>query len=149
MGFFKKLTGKFTGLVQLGRGNDDLRDSGVKGRAEIVSAEPTGRTIGTTDTGGYTQDAQDIMRVRARVTIPGREPHDVDHETTQQPTAGSSVDCWVDPDDAQRVHYDEAGVMPGMTEEQTKQVQDAVEQANKFFAQYQQGNQPPPSPPPS
>ena len=48
MGFLDKITGKIGDAINLGRGNEDLAENGIKGRAEILEVTDTGRTIGLT-----------------------------------------------------------------------------------------------------
>jgi len=107
MGFLDKITGKITDAIQLGQGNEDLAGSGLAGTASILDVTPTGRTIGLTSVDGYSKDsASGILRVHARITLPGRDPYEVTHDTTQEPPVGTDVPCFVDPDDEQRVHYE-------------------------------------------
>jgi hypothetical protein len=107
VGFLDKITGKIGDAINLGRGNEDLAENGIKGRAAILDVTDTGRTIGLTSADGYSKDnEQQIFEVRARITLPGREPYEVTQRTTQAPTPGE-VDCFVDPKDDQRVYYQE------------------------------------------
>ena len=110
MGFLDKITGKIGDAIGLAQGNEDLAEGGIQGTASILEVTETGRTVGLTSSDGYSKDSEsDIYEVRARITLPGREPYEVTHRTTQSPTPGSDVTCFVDPDDDQRVHYQELG----------------------------------------
>lgn len=108
MGFLDRITGKVTGTIRMAQGNADLAETGIEGTASILSVTDTGRTIGLTSVDGYSKTSEsELYDVRARITLPGRDPYEVEHRTTQAPTAGSDVTCFVDPDDDQRVHYQE------------------------------------------
>jgi hypothetical protein len=92
---------------------EGLRETGIAGTAEILGIEDTGKAIGVESHG---QDA--IYRVHVQVTIPGKEPYELQHETVNPPHNAKTVPCFVHPDDPTRIYLDrEAGVAAEVAEQ--------------------------------
>jgi hypothetical protein len=92
---------------------DSLRETGIAGTAEILGIADTGKAIGVESHG---QDS--IYRVHVRVTIPGKEPYELQHETVNPPHNAKTVPCFVHPDDPKRIYLDrEAGAAAEVAEQ--------------------------------
>jgi hypothetical protein len=92
---------------------EGLRESGIAGTAEILGIEDTGKAIGVESHG---QDS--IYRVHVRVTIPGKEPYELQHETVNPPYNAKTVPCFVHPDDHKRIYLDrDAGAAAEVAEQ--------------------------------
>jgi hypothetical protein len=92
---------------------DGLRETGIAGTAEILGIEDTGKAIGVESHG---QDS--IYRVHVRVTIPDKEPYELQHETVNPPHNAKSVPCFVHPDDPKRIYLDrDAGAAAEVAEQ--------------------------------
>ena len=91
-----------------------LLDNGTEGTAVILASKATRRT--TSDT----EDGQRVYELRLRVTLPGAEPYEVDHEQWTfdhaPPSNDQIVRVKVDPDDREHLTIDWRNPLRGLHE---------------------------------